>query len=1665
MKKENKTIKVKRYKKTSLIFPIVGGALLVGGAAAGIAIGLTKSQRVSSNTGTIEMDPNQTTGKITFKFNKQPNDGKTLATITGFNSNSNDAAETQVVFSNSKTLEGEFTVVDKEAEVEFELLNPPASKGEYTYTFGITFNYFVGDDNKEVETKVENLRINYTVAEDWIKITDPTDMKVDIPLKANGDGQGKIEGFHYNGSVEGPETLRVEWEPDVAFEKEIEVTTKVVNLDTDDRSFDVRLDVHNGFGTRDDISRQLLGKLVFYYNGKEAHRTDLTDHATIYEAFDIKEPETAISISRTPDKSLDWSIDVKIPQKFYFGGIDPNTTYSQIEITPNFPTFPVKADENIISASIASEEDYHYWDDQGEDGHHRYFYITLHVEVKSPLQLTEHHFEGTFDIKFPGQEKFEGKQVCNLNIMEKDTIFAPTTLPKFVKLGNLQEVEGKTVASGTIVSEGWTFAGLKGSEVAGKIEDVTFEIPHSAITYPAGYQEPTFTITPIIDQDSIDYAWESFTLNFNFENVVIDNGSGDGWWQAIIGITQINAKGDPNPSVVGDEVDVPVLNFPEAGWDIQFQFPDKVVAPDKTEYEATANRSNSVVVTLENFGFVGFESDDQRKNLRITPSPATGTNYTIEWAKVVGEWRDPYDVDYGRFDVQMQINLETPYAPTQVQIDDFEFWYEGSDITYEQPTPIKINIAACLNVLDEGVERTHTQAIERVNGNDVVAFTLSGFEASGFKAEDKNKLEVELGLSGLPSSATVSTDKVWHDPVAGGNYTFDLTITINFGNWQIAEQSGIAYQQYIASGSIYFTLTGEETPMKVSSGYNLTINPAKGVKEVSNQEATTYSGQGGAANVTFAKAFTRTDTLLDTDVANIKFNGLEVETVAGVVPRTATASLAVNTDDDSYLDLTIQLVAEQGAAKENEELIIKWDSLSIGDNHPLPSGQQYQYKIKANAFGGVSDIEQKSDRRVTITKDLDSDPTSNPYKVTFSGFKYVGFDESVNPGIQDTLEVAVDGVAVTLTEKSFVGGMLSFTYEDKVESHYGPGKNEWDITKFTFKFGSGTKLTSETTGTGYHVTANAFAEITEPLVAGNSYIQGKESTGGSSVEATFTGFNIKKTGDQTLNVAPVESTWGGATVATAIDGYDQATGNFNVKITLSVASGVLQPNLYSGKLKFSLTEGDVTKDILNPTVNTYGINYGIGVTDISSTEKTKTVSGLPLGATSATVTFEGFKYRGLSTAELNDIDVDIASGFAGITIGEVKTNIHPVGDYAGTLDLIVTFEDFDLQTTDITLAGGLTISWGTGKSITSNNYSITIKAPTIGHITTPGATITTAGTKTDDGMTATLTGFGYSNLTYEEIMGKLNISEANVSITGLILHDEGQFDIQVKITQASQADATFTLNVDGGTPSATVACTVTYPTAEPEIYDGLVDIPTESAAYDSATDSWTITLKEFKYTGIDDVTTLDVEPTLPSGYSLVGDPSITKDGDEKFNLTMTITGGNPIDKKDTPIKLTIDKIDFTYGEKTMTCSKYGEGFKEIPLAHIGKITAPSTTDLVEVTFNQPVGGAYVSNEITLPNFDGCADFISGGELDDNVVITIRLDDTEHPDWWEFYDASLDASGNLTGFIAADLGWESGDIEGKNLIINISYKAGSGATEKTYTMVENLSWPVKLVHAV
>lgn len=259
MKDKNKTNttntkKVKRYKKTNVIFPVIGGVALVGGAAAGIAIGVTHLPVVRAEENTLYVNPNNNEADLTFKVNEEVKENKvSLKMLDTAEKNGED--EAKVVFADGGEALYDQEVIENEVLTRVKLAAAPDIAGTYTYNFGIEMTY-TNSKGKDVKRTISNLKLVY-VCENFINNDKPTMTTAEAVWHKNLDDtySSKItfEDFEFIGFDIAPYV-----KSNFGDETKIKTSAQVTNFDLENKTFDVVVDMLSPIDPQTSLSEGYL---------------------------------------------------------------------------------------------------------------------------------------------------------------------------------------------------------------------------------------------------------------------------------------------------------------------------------------------------------------------------------------------------------------------------------------------------------------------------------------------------------------------------------------------------------------------------------------------------------------------------------------------------------------------------------------------------------------------------------------------------------------------------------------------------------------------------------------------------------------------------------------------------------------------------------------------------------------------------------------------------------------------------------------------------------------------------------------------------------------------------------------------------------------------------------------------------------------------------------------------------------------------------------------------------------------------------------------------------------------------------------------------------------------------------------------------------------------
>ncbi|XQP55682.1 MAG: hypothetical protein ACOQNY_02640 [Mycoplasmoidaceae bacterium] len=265
--------KIKRFKKSSIVFPIVGGVVLAGGAAVGITYGLMNLPIVSVETGTVVVEESSsTTGSLTFDFKDQIYENEVKASIIN-QTNSNDEDQPVIVFANGEPT-GKLYVKQSKGVADLRLEHAPLDEGSYIFKFDMKLSYKKLNGGSVTKT-IKNLEWKYSLEHDILEITDPTVTQETVTIDDQGRGES-TQGFTfgYSGELENPAQLTIEINS--GFDKD-NVRPYIASIDKDKKTFVVKFDLKNISAQWGSAEVVLNGKIDILYNLNVIHTsTDLS---------------------------------------------------------------------------------------------------------------------------------------------------------------------------------------------------------------------------------------------------------------------------------------------------------------------------------------------------------------------------------------------------------------------------------------------------------------------------------------------------------------------------------------------------------------------------------------------------------------------------------------------------------------------------------------------------------------------------------------------------------------------------------------------------------------------------------------------------------------------------------------------------------------------------------------------------------------------------------------------------------------------------------------------------------------------------------------------------------------------------------------------------------------------------------------------------------------------------------------------------------------------------------------------------------------------------------------------------------------------------------------------------------------------------------------------
>lgn len=873
MKKEKIEIKkVKRFKKSSVFFPIFGGVVLVGGAAAGVTLGLMNLPVVTAEGGEVVIDPATHTGSLDFDIKEQVDDKVTAKIVQA---ETNDGNMPTIVFNNSEETEMELTVEGGKVHTEYKLLNAPTTAGKYKYAFTMQFEYY--SKHQKVVRPVNNLFVEYEISEDVVTVSDDgVDKKpLDLQLDKNGYGTATWKGFTYVGDFE-PYQLTVK--NTFAMQGgETTFTTKIVQLDTDKKTFDVEVDIAKGYSN----NKPVYGLLQFIFNGKTQeleHQYELN----LIETDTITEPE--YEDDRTDELKFDGDLDETGFvdyigfYNFSFTGFD-----GEIDNDKVVPLVTLTTGETGIDFYDESEERYPYISQSGDKTFD--LYVPIIVTNKDVYKTSQTVIVNVSFISIDTGEIFGGDSAYYINLVEQDRIYCPNPsspdVPKEVKLHfDPNAVYG---ATGHVTFKNFSYAGF--NDPAGEKEDV---VDISAIDYV--YFVETVAGGPINyylgNITNIDRKSKTFDVVLHFASEATYDYQG----------TTLIGHDDYNRNLVGHFVfgywnwwweSHTEVDYDSQEYSLAIHSEDRIVPPEaetgrsETQYQQGGNSSINSGSVVKNatisFPFVGLEKIDPAQIANeVTVKARVGSSLVFDYSPYVDVinprivptsivFPEEGKVEYGHFDIIFDARFDTTmiYPVSGLWTDEYVPVYFSFE---KNGTPITTDQASILHYIhyeltEEPAITDPTTKLGTINhiasepnpyGAGYVAsceITISQFGYTGFSSED---LEDALLFRGATVSsfkykaneenaepidinASFTSSDIAIHPSGYSSGSFDLTLhfsliiddLIKLDDASITGQISFLFEESVIKG-FNFTIPAGEIHAPDQTSTEVTIDPASG---------------------------------------------------------------------------------------------------------------------------------------------------------------------------------------------------------------------------------------------------------------------------------------------------------------------------------------------------------------------------------------------------------------------------------------------------------------------------------------------------------------------------------------------------------------------------------------------------------------------------------------------------------------------------------------------------------------------------------------------------------------------------------------------------------------------------------------------------------------------
>lgn len=971
-------IKVKRYKKTSIAFPIIGGTLLAGGAIAGITIGIMNLPKVNAKGGSIDVNPVKRYGEFTFEFKDDvKGDQIDVAKIVSVRDKASNAdTTTEVVFfdEKGKPTSGEETdllIKNNELKVNIGLINAPSKKGVYHYVFDVEFWYTTPKEEQK-HYKVLNLEINYVVQQDTIIVEEAPESEFTQTAEVNHNENKvfDIKGFKYSGDVIDPRQITVDVKDWHSADDDIaEPTAYISNLDEEEKTFDVSISTQEIHGANQglDNDNELTGYLDIKFMQMDVIPQSSPFKFSISEKASVDETEIDtinIQLARNPEDPYHY--------EFTTEGT-PFTWHGMEELLDNPGRLQIKNTFNMPTGFLKPVEVQPIWDEEQPSKFGLKFIVDL-IENTATV-CTDYNVNGYLQYVYTAEGKdpvtVNGKQNIYIHFDAFKGILPPydAMRPKTIKLA-LDESDNKT-ATGDILYTHFSSSGVSSYEKG------DFRVDGKGAFTNRSTEDDTLEV--VIDPEEPNW-------DFGVKLPDIQIKSFAEWNQPITGDFTFYKKNGDSWDTLYYPGNNPSPEYKE--FTITPQIEDHVKVMEGATKSVTTRMplSGSKELTLEydrQIMCTGFDDAEQQRNARVeVEAPGMTANAKIKFLddEQVGETL------YRKANLTITVNVPTTFTDGTINFGDIKIYNGSSADPVATLTGFKAEVKEKFSIDDENVQKR----FEDVNSLKFVA-TNDGWETNEITIGTETNPFICTGYgepSYIPSKESIIADSDYVRTTLGGQVivtgvqsfgdTGDKEFGIKLKITATVEKEALTLQD-INDLAITFKTEGETTSQDVytSRGYYLAINPADSInnKDVIKQQDSTISiDRKGMINISGYK-FTGYETH-PTITATIEHEHAE-SAEAWFVQDDEKAPVIHWNDEDHKFNIDFFIKGAQGF----ETLERLHASVKL-----VVDGKPYTNTVDVGFTSEVSFNADQVQKEVTLEK------TSEGYQMTLSNYIYNGYE-------------------------------------------------------------------------------------------------------------------------------------------------------------------------------------------------------------------------------------------------------------------------------------------------------------------------------------------------------------------------------------------------------------------------------------------------------------------------------------------------------------------------------------------------------------------------------------------------------------------------------------------------------------------------------------------------